>query len=606
LQLLPEAVLLPRQGGTGGAHLCVAVKEVDVIRTRWLRTAAFSGVCVFCLSTARAQFSADYQTNIISGVVSNWQGGDFYGYVVGSNTSFDVLQVENGGSLSNGWAFIGRQANASNNSAIVTGSNSMWNCSDQLFVGYYGSGNTLIVSNGAMLQAQSCSLGFQPGSSNNTAIVTGQGSIVRTSGNVNLGDAGSNDQLVIRDGAAVIYGISAPKEIGGGGIFFAGNVGGTTADVGDNSVLVTDPGSIWSTSSSLEVGATSYDNSLIISNGGHVINGHAYLGSSVLTNNTAVVTGAGSLWKNDGKLRVSGALSRLTIADSGSVWASNVFLGGNSGYGSDFIQVRGGTLDVSSGAIIIGLDNDNCCWDAGELNVWDGTVLADSILVGPSTRSLATITMSGGLVQVKSAFQIGGGGCVATDIVEVAGGTLLVTNAAQNAVLEVRNGSLQLSGGSVIIDKLVITNSCAHFIRTGGTLVAGNIVLDPNMDADGDGIPNGFEQNNGLDPLNPADANADSDGDGMSNLQEFLAGTDPTNSASVFGITRIVPEGPDIRVTWATAAGKTNALQSASAPTDSFADSFTVTNTVGSVTNYLDVGAAADFLGRFYRVRLVP
>jgi hypothetical protein len=108
-----------------------------------------------------------------------------------------------------------------------------------------------------------------------------------------------------------------------------------------------------------------------------------------------------------------------------------------------------------------------------------------------------------------------------------------------------------------------------------------------------------------------ADAGADPDGDGMSNTNEFLAGTSPTNSASMFRITSIAPENGDVRVTWMTGIGKTNALQVAgsdadSGYTNSFTDLFIVTNTVGTVTNYLDVGAATNAPARFYRVRLVP
>ena len=93
-------------------------------------------------------------------------------------------------------------------------------------------------------------------------------------------------------------------------------------------------------------------------------------------------------------------------------------------------------------------------------------------------------------------------------------------------------------------------------------------------------------------------------------LQEYLAGTDPTNSASVFRITAVAREGIDVRVTWATGTGKTNALERTSGSggsfSNNFTDIFTVTNTVGSVTNYLDPGAATNFPSRFYRVRLVP
>jgi len=115
------------------------------------------------------------------------------------------------------------------------------------------------------------------------------------------------------------------------------------------------------------------------------------------------------------------------------------------------------------------------------------------------------------------------------------------------------------------------------------------------------------------DPNNPAAApNADPDGDGMNNVQEFLAGTDPTNSASALRVMSIVPVNNDLVITWMTAPGKTNALQSTAGSgnggydTNNFTDIFTVTDTVSTVTNYLDAGAATNSPSLYYRVRLLP
>jgi hypothetical protein len=129
-----------------------------------------------------------------------------------------------------------------------------------------------------------------------------------------------------------------------------------------------------------------------------------------------------------------------------------------------------------------------------------------------------------------------------------------------------------------------------------------------NADSDGDGIPDSWElQYFGC--ATCSDPNADSDGDGMSNLMEYMAGTNPTNSASVFAITAIARESNDLRVTWTTGIGKTNALQcvvpTARTFTNDYMDIFIVTNTVGTVTNYLDPGAATNTV-HHYRVRLVP
>jgi len=60
------------------------------------------------------------------------------------------------------------------------------------------------------------------------------------------------------------------------------------------------------------------------------------------------------------------------------------------------------------------------------------------------------------------------------------------------------------------------------------------VAMVPNFggsaDTDGDGMPDSWEIQYGLNRLSAADANQDLDGDGLTNLQEYLAGTDPTSS----------------------------------------------------------------------------
>ena len=106
--------------------------------------------------------------------------------------------------------------------------------------------------------------------------------------------------------------------------------------------------------------------------------------------------------------------------------------------------------------------------------------------------------------------------------------------------------------------------------------------------------------------------NADPDGDGQNNMAEFLTGTDPTDGASAFRITGIVTTGNDLLINWMTGPGKTNTLERTAGDgtgnfiTDNFTAIFTVTNTAGTTTNYLDIGAVTNIPAFYYRVRLVP
>ena len=247
----------------------------------------------------------------------------------------------------------------------------------------------------------------------------------------------------------------------------------------------------------------------------------------------------------------------------------------------------------------------------GRMTVSNGLVSARQLNLGV-TAGAGTLTMAGGTNTVSQSMTLGNFTCTAIGTVIVDGGRLDVTNAAHNAVLDVRSGTVTLDSGTLTIDQLVITNACGHFIKTGGTLSITSTNLAANLDADGDGIPNVYELGHSLDPFDSADADLDPDGDGFTNLEEFLAGTDPTNSASALRITSAVRTNNSIRVTWITGSGRTNALQrtagnpDGSYSTNSFVDIFTVTNTVGTITNFLDVGAATNSPSRFYRVRLVP
>jgi T5SS/PEP-CTERM-associated repeat protein len=847
---------------------------------------------------SEAQYTTDYQTNIITGTTNNWAGN----YLVGSNTFADVLLIQDSGVLSNGYGYLGYEVSSSNNSVLVTGTGSVWsNFSDlsvgqsgsgnslvisnggqvvnsnsyissyipaagyvgynssssnnnvlvagpgsvwndngELYVGYSGASNSLVISNGGQVASWEgyvgytnnanensvlvigpgsvwhngidLSVGFHgtgnnlvisnggqvvnggtgyvgrySGSSNNSALVTGTGSVWSNWYNLSVGNSGASNSLVIRNGGYVFNDsdawvggannsvlVTGPGSVwksgeslsfGGSGdslvisnggevlVFALDSYVGGYETSSNNSVLVTGTGSVWNTRLYLSVGGSGAGNNLVISDGGQVVNAWADVGfDSSSSNNGVLVTGPGSAWNNGGDLSVggSGAGNSLVISNggqvvsggtgyvgyysgssnnsvlvtgTGSVWSSSssLFIG-SSGPGNRLVISNGGRFVNSSGYVGSFSSSSN-----NSARVADGAIWQNNILYIGYQASSNSLAVAGGSVFATN-LTIGFASATCDNLVQLDSGSVIVTNAIADAVLEVRQGTFILNAGVLQVDRFVMTNACAQFVHTGGTLssggtsvtnaqtfgvgngssaatfhlsggvhsfannlqirtnasltgcgtITGNVVVDPggtvladcggtlsftgtvtnngsvlavngtcinffgpvvnngvinttngsvrfwssiqnngtilldaNGDADGDGMLNGWEQAYNLDPLNAADANVDSDGDGFTNLQEFQAGTDPTNSASALRITSLVSTGNDVLVTWTMGSGRTNALQVATGDasggyTNNFADLFTITNTVGTVTNYLDVGAATNFPARYYRIRLIP
>jgi hypothetical protein len=81
------------------------------------------------------------------------------------------------------------------------------------------------------------------------------------------------------------------------------------------------------------------------------------------------------------------------------------------------------------------------------------------------------------------------------------------------------------------------------------------------LDSDGDGIPDEWETQHGLNPNDSSDAAADPDNDGMSNLAEYLAGTDPHDPSSYLQVAQILPSGTNILVRFVAYSNSTYTVQ---------------------------------------------
>jgi T5SS/PEP-CTERM-associated repeat protein len=411
--------------------------------------------------------------------------------------------------------------------------------------------------------------------------------------------------------------------INAGSSIVVSNIQTAIGNTGSGSVLI-NGGSLVSTGS-VNVGRLAGGNGTLTLAGGR-------LQPASLT--VGVVNGStGTVWVTGGELLATNGVGNITVSSAslkGELTLSNGVIRAstlrvNSTGGNGTFTMAGGTVVVNSLLISDSSGGFGQLWmkdgsllatgtstevnlarfGTGLMVVSNGTQFARAINVG-IISGLGTLTMAGGTNHVWTAYTLGSTNCTGSGIGQLTSGTLFITNVAGTARLEVRSGSFHQSGGTLIVDRIVLTNACGTFTRSGGTFQYGTAILSPDADQDGDGIPNAWEQANGLEPFDPTDAEQDFDGDGFTNRQEYLAGTDPNDAGSAFRITSIVREGNDLRITWQTGLGKTNALLAGTTVTNIVMEIFAVTNTTGSVTNYLHSGALTNVPGQFYRIRLVP
>lgn len=268
---------------------------------------------------------------------------------VGAYGSGNRVAVQDGATLVTGDQYanvdsvIGMASTAHSNSVAITGEGSGWKNWDNLTVGYQGSGNALMVTNGGFVEnLGDVQVAEREGSSNNLVRVAGNGSELDIRNSLYLGERGSGNQLEVLDGGQVSG--------------YAGHIG-YLAQADDNRATVSGDGAVWTNRNNVYVGHGGSGNTLSILEGGRVYNHNGYIGNVEGANaNAAIVAGEGSVWSNRNGLYVGdeGYGNALAVSNGGHVYAEDAVVGYELGSSNNIVAVseNGSGLTVSDSLIV--------------------------------------------------------------------------------------------------------------------------------------------------------------------------------------------------------------------------------------------------------------
>jgi T5SS/PEP-CTERM-associated repeat protein len=481
---------------------------------------------------------------------------------VGNSTPNNVLTLSSGihehGNVEVGW-----NVTSSNNTLSVVGTNTFLSSSSWLIVGVYGSANNLVISNGGRVENSGNGwIARTTNSSNNTVLVTDPGSTWK-SALLDVGRLGPGNRLIISNGGMVICQWSYISQ---------------DPNSSNNTVIVTDPGSIWTNSRTLNIGNQDAGNSLIISNGGTVV---AFEGCLIglrttSSNNLLLITGTGSRLNNNipsGVVVGYGAPSnRLIISNGGAVdGTGSVIVGAQTNSSNNFVHVSGVGSSINAGGVTVGSrepGNSLIIDEGAAVRTQSGSIGTSAF----SSNNIVTVSGEGSIWSNSSTFSVGVGSGNAVAISN--GGTLVSSNgwissaagSSNNAVLVFGNGSiwtnvskvtvggagsgtLTIANGGIVAAPAGITiassntsTSALNIGSYGGTDTAGSIFASAVTFGSGKGAIN-FNQENSytVSSTISGDGSINQLGSGITILTSINGFTGAINLAKG----RLVVTGPD-------------------------------------------------------------
>ncbi len=374
---------------------------------------------------------------------------------VGFGGTGNTLDILGNGTVTAASTWIGGYG--SNSTLNLT--SGVLNSTSDVVVGYFADDNALNITAGGNATAGSVTLGLDAASANNTILVSGTGSALRTAGLIYLGDNGSSNTLAIENGGKVVS-ENLDSVIG----FNAGSNG--------NALSINGTGSQLTNNGTLYVGQGGSENTLAIDNGGSLTTRNARIGhDATSSNNTATISGTGSTWANTGTLRVGSAGSNNTLAvTSGAnvTVAGNTFIGHGAASENNLVSVEGTGSVLNLANATVGLDGSN-----NSLRV-----------AGSGAINAVGIQLSG----TNSTLQIGNGAAAGTLTTSLGIGT--GTGTGHKVVFNHTDSNLAFSPiltGNLSVSQIGngTTSLTADSIHTGGTTISAGTLSLGNGDTSG-------------------------------------------------------------------------------------------------------------------------
>jgi T5SS/PEP-CTERM-associated repeat protein len=228
---------------------------------------------------------------------------------------------------------------------------------------------------------------------------------------------------------------------------------GYTSTSSNNYALVSGVGSLWSNGVELSIGSTGSFNRLTVNDGARVLmDGRTWMGYDIVSgHNSLSLDGTGSLRTTTIYIGLSGSSNSVVISNGGSLFDITGYLGYNASATGNSVTVTGsGSVWSNSTFVTVGRNSPG-----SSLTISDGgTVIASNMYMG----AYATATGS---------------------VVNVSGGNLYLTNITRDAQLDVRWATFSLNTGTVLVNRLYVTNNAnsvmnfsAGLLRSGGSTVS--------------------------------------------------------------------------------------------------------------------------------------